>query len=302
MKLLFSLTLLLAPWLTWNDVANAQPPAQKGVTVPKPLFRDPVFDGAADPVVIWNFNERKWFMFYTNRRAKLPDSEIDGVSWVHGTKIGIAESRNGAEWTYRGTANINLDIKDATYWAPEITYGNGGYHMYLTVVPGIFSDWKHPRSIVHLTSQNLLDWKYESTLKLASDKVIDAGVTRLLDGTYRMWYNNEPDKKSIYFADSKDLFHWEDKGKVAMSGEQSGEGPQVFVWDKWYWMVVDVWDGLAIYRSEDATNWTRQSENILQQPGKGTDDGVKGSAPLCVGLGRQGVHLLFHSPRPNSGQ
>ena len=167
----------------------------RGVTAPKPLFRDPVFDGAADPVVVWNFAERKWFMFYTNRRANLPEGEIDGVNWVHGTKIGIAESQNGAEWKYHGTANIDYGDENTSFWAPEITYGNGGYHMYLTVVPGVFRDWNHPRSIVHLTSQDLLNWKHESTLKLASEKVIDAGVTRLFDGTYRMWYNNEPDKK-----------------------------------------------------------------------------------------------------------
>jgi len=44
----------------------------------KPLFRDPIFDGAADPVVIWNRAEQKWFMFYTNRRASMTD--LAGVS------------------------------------------------------------------------------------------------------------------------------------------------------------------------------------------------------------------------------
>jgi hypothetical protein len=29
----------------------------------KPLFRDPVYDGAADPTIIWNKKEKKWFMF-----------------------------------------------------------------------------------------------------------------------------------------------------------------------------------------------------------------------------------------------
>jgi beta-xylosidase len=286
--------------LVSSETVFAQPPRQRGVTAPKPLFRDPEFDGAADPVVVWNFAERRWYMFYTNRRAKMPETEIDGVSWVHGTKIGIAESRNGAEWTHKGTANIDLakefGVKDITYWAPEVIYGNGSYHMYLTIVPGVFKDWSHPRAIVHLTSQNLVDWKYESTLKLASEKVIDAGVTRLLDGTYRMWYNNEPDKKGIYYADSKDLFQWEDKGKVAMAGRQAGEGPQVFLWDKWYWMVVDVWDGLAIYRSEDATNWTRQEKNILQQPGKGADDGVKGQHPFVLALGNKAYIFYFTHP------
>jgi len=59
----------------------------------KPLYHDPVFDGAADPTVIWNRKEKKWFMFYTNRRATAPGQT--GVTWVHGTRIGIAESSNG---------------------------------------------------------------------------------------------------------------------------------------------------------------------------------------------------------------
>lgn len=39
---------------------------------PKPLYRDPVCDGAADPVVIWNPHVQRWWMFYTNRRANGP--------------------------------------------------------------------------------------------------------------------------------------------------------------------------------------------------------------------------------------
>src|SRR5262245_66013302 len=78
----------------------------EGEVAAKTLFRDPVYDGAADPTVIWNQAEKKWFMFYTNRRANLTNG-VDGVTWVHGTKIGIAESSDGgATWKYRGTADI----------------------------------------------------------------------------------------------------------------------------------------------------------------------------------------------------
>ncbi|MCA9734240.1 family 43 glycosylhydrolase, partial [candidate division KSB1 bacterium] len=44
---------------------------------PKPLFRDPIYDGAADPAIIWNREEKRWFMLYTNRRANLEG--LDGV-------------------------------------------------------------------------------------------------------------------------------------------------------------------------------------------------------------------------------
>jgi hypothetical protein len=233
---------------------NAQHEAEgpKGRIAAKPLYRDPICDGAADPVLVWNPDEKKWLMFYTNRRAKVPEAE--GVSWVHGTPIGIAESSDGgASWTYRGTANIGYEKGDDTYWAPEIVEHEGTWHMYLTYVPGIFRDWNHPRQILHLTSRNLIDWEYQSTLSLSSDRVIDACVMRLPDGTWRMWYNNERDGKSISYADSRDLYDWEDKGKVP--GQWRGEGPKVFWWRGFYWMLVDVWDGLGVYRSSDALHW-----------------------------------------------
>jgi hypothetical protein len=197
-----------------------------GKIAAKPLFRDPVYDGAADPTVIWNRAEKKWFIFYTNRRANASEAEAPGVSWVHGTRIGIAESADGgATWKYRGTADIDYGGKGMTHWAPEVLYHEGLYHMYLTFVPGIFTDWQHPREILHLTSADLLKWKYEGTLKLACDRVIDACVYRLLDGTWRLWYNHERDNKSIYFADRRDLNQWEDRGKVAGVGERPARAP-----------------------------------------------------------------------------
>lgn len=137
----------------------------------KPLYRDPVFDGAADPTIIWSNKDKKWLMFYTNRRANIGGN---GVGWVHGTPIGIAESSDGAHWKYKANCNIDYKLKDVTYWAPEVIKYKGKYHMYLTIVPGIFEDWYHPRYIVHLTSKNLTDWKFESQLKLASERCIDA--------------------------------------------------------------------------------------------------------------------------------
>ena len=42
-----------------------------------------VHDGAADPVVIWNPQVKRWWMFYTNRRANVTNEP--GVARVHGT-------------------------------------------------------------------------------------------------------------------------------------------------------------------------------------------------------------------------
>lgn len=276
--------------LTW---ATLHAEALQGKPAPKPLYRDSIYDGAADPVLCWNAQEHKWFMFYTNRRANIADAK--GVSWVHGTPIGIAESAdNGATWTYRCEANIDYKKGDDTYWAPEVIEHEGTYHMYLTYVPGIYSDWNHPRDILHLTSKNLIDWNYQSTLKLSSDRVIDACVFRLPDGTWRMWYNNERDGKSMYYADSNDLYTWTDKGKAP--GQFRGEGPKVFEWQDTYWMVIDTWDGLGIYQSNDATTWTRQKDNLLKEPGTGPEDQVKGGHPDVVVSG--GRAFLFYFTHP----
>jgi hypothetical protein len=275
-----------------------------GKIAPKPLFRDPVCDGVADPVVIWNPHVKRWWMFYTNRRANV--SRLSGVAWVHGTRIGIAESADaGATWIYVGTAEIDLPAEiggtEPTHWAPEIfTAPDGLHHMFLTVVPGVFEDWKHPRSIVHLTSTDLRKWSNAVPLTLASDRVIDACAYHLPDGSWRLWYNNERDRKSIYYADSPDLKTWTDKGKAVH--DQPGEGPKVFRWKNSFWMITDVWRGLAVYHSDDALVWTRQpGGNLLQEPGKGTDDSVKGGHCDVVVSGDRAYLFYFTHPGRTAG-
>ena len=248
--------------------------AQSGKLAPKPLFRDPVYDGAADPVLVWNRADKKWNMFYTNRRANVPG--LPRVAWVHGTRIGIAESADGwATWKYVGTAGIDYGTPDYTHWAPEIVDFNGIYHMYLSIVPGIFEDWNAPREIIHLTSPDLRKWKYESTLQLNSDRVIDPSIARLPDGGWRMWYKNERAKDgSLYYADSPDLYTWTSKGNAIPA--VGGEGPKIFPWKGSYWLIADVWNGLAVFRSADCLHWTRQSANLLQEAGAIETDRAKG--------------------------
>jgi hypothetical protein len=270
----------------------------KGKLAPKPLYRDTIYDGAADPVVVWNSKVNRWWMFYTNRRANA--ANLSGVAWVHGTRIGIAESADGgANWKNAGTADINLPDsfggKDVTQWAPDVVRGDGGkWHMFLTIVPGIFENWQHPRDIVHLTSKDLRKWDYNQTLKLSSDRVIDAGVMKMPDGLWRMWYNNERDRKSIYYAESSDLKSWTDRGKAV--ADKPGEGPKVFWWKNKYWMIVDQWKGLGVYRSDDALNWEPQPSNLLAMPGKSLDDEVIGGHPDIVVSGDRAFLFYFTHP------
>ncbi len=167
-------------------------------------------------------------MFYTNRRANVPN--LTGVTWVHGTPIGIAESAdNGATWKYVSTADIQLPPefggKDVTLWAPDVVLGDDHqFHMFLAVVPGIFPDWNHPRSIVHLTSADLLKWRNAQPLALATDRVIDPSIIHLNDHLWRMYYNDERHGKAIYYAESPDLTTWTDKGPAV--GTNAAKAPK----------------------------------------------------------------------------
>ena len=230
-------------------------------------------------------------MFYTNRRADL--TNLPGVSWVHGTRIGIAESTDsGANLKYAGTVDLPYGKEDYTHWAPDVFEWKGAYHMYLSVAPGTFQDWNAPRAIVHLTSPDLHRWKVASRLALGSDRVIDPTVMPLPEGGFRMWYKNEPAKDgTIYYADSPNLYKWTSEG-VALPGV-IGEGMKVFRWKGRYWMAVDVWDGIAIYQSDDCLRWVHQTENILKEPGTRPTDRGKGQHVDVVVSGERAYIFYF---------
>lgn len=262
-----------------------------GKLAPKPLYRDPVYDAPTDPVLCFNITENKWFMFYTARRATEPNTP--GVTWVHGSRIGIAESSDdGATWTYRGNAEIDYShgLSEYTYWAPEVIHYDGTYHMYLSFVPGIFTNWNHPREIIHFTSKDMIKWKYESTLDLKSDRVIDACVIQLPNGTWRMWYKDERAKMAISYADSPDLYKWQTQGNAI--NDRNGEGPKVFHWKGRYWMVADFWRGLGVYTSDDCLNWKPQKNNLLAEPGQHPSEGQRGSHGDIV-VGGDRAYLFY---------
>lgn len=260
-----------------------------------PLFRDPVHDGAADPTLIWNREEKSWWMLYTNRRANV---DCEGFSWLHGTDIGIASSHDGGKsWLYRGVLQgLEFERGRNTFWAPEILWHEGVYHMYVSYVRGIPKDWKWDRHIVHMTSRDLWDWKFESILELSSHKVIDAGIYRMPNGIWRMWYKDEAHHSHTYAAESTDLYHWKVTGPVIT--DCAHEGPNVFYWKDSYWMITDPWKGLGVYRSEDGENWTRQ-KNILDVPGERTDDGSTGAHANVVVQGDEAYIFYFTHPDKN---
>lgn len=261
-------------------------------TVPAPLFCDPIYDGAADPVPVFNRQERCWWLLYTNRRATV---DVPGVAWVHGTDIGIASTRDrGTTWKYRGTVNFEpFERGRNTYWAPEILYHEGVYHAYVSYITGIPADWNDTRHILHYTSTNLWDFKFESRLKLSSDRVIDAGVFPLPGGGWRMWYKDETNRSHSYAADSKDLYNWTVVGPVIT--DCAHEGPNVFRWRGKYWMVTDPWDGIGVYQSDDLTTWKRQ-DNILREPGKRPQDSFRAGHPDVLVQGDDAYLFYFLHP------
>ncbi|MBO3088266.1 hypothetical protein [Cellulomonas dongxiuzhuiae] len=219
----------------------------------EPLFRDPVHDGAADPVVVWNPHERVWWMFFTARRTTAPRN---GVGWVHGTGIGVASSSDhGATWTYRGEVDgLDTEWGVHTYWAPEVLEHDGTFHMYVSYIRGIPTAWAgHARTIRHYTSRDLHTWSFVSTLELSSDRVIDAAVRPVPGGGFRMWFKDEADSNNIWAADSADLFTWTVRGPAVVT-DVAIEGPVVFDLGGTTWMLADA-KCQRLYRTDDLDAW-----------------------------------------------
>jgi hypothetical protein len=251
--------------LTSAQTPATNPPA--GKIAARPLYRDPVFDHPTDPVITYNAESKKWFMYYTQRRG-------GGIAQIHGTKIGIATSADGgATWQYLGTANITYGQDehptDYTYWAPEVIWVKDKYHMFLTFVPGIFDDWRHPREIGHLTSTDGIKWETVGKIDLKSSKTIDPCVIQLPDGNWRMFYKDEasPTHHIVSYADSPDLYKWEAKGPAVT--DRNGEGEKCFHWQGKYWLLADTDrpEGQAVWSSDDCTHWTPQDSTFYGSHG-----------------------------------
>jgi hypothetical protein len=264
---------------------------------PAPLFRDPVFDGAADPSVLWNHNTGEWWIFYTQRRAS---RIFDNVAYCYGTAIGIAVSSDyGKTWEYRGTAKFPvINPGNDTYWAPQVMYDakNQTYHMFVTYINGIFNNWGGHREMHHYVSEDLWDWKPVSSI--GTEGCIDAMVYPLQDGTWKMWYKNEKKGSFIFAAQSEDMVNWDHLEKVEIDNRRS-EGPTVFEWQGKYWIVTDPTyseiTGLDIFSSEDAANWEFNT-SILNNEGIRNDDNEQGRHPDVKVVGDRAFIFYFTHP------
>jgi hypothetical protein len=251
---------------------------EAGAALPLP-YHDPVHDGATDPTVIRHHATGEWWMFATQRRA---DVEEPGVAWVHGSRIAVARSDDGLAWRYDGVLD-GLDVPEDgpgphTHWAPEVIWDGERYRMYLSHIRGVPDRWEgHARRIREAVSDDLRSWRVVGDLALSSDRVIDACVARGPDGRWRLWYKEEADASTTWVAVSDDLSSWLVEGRAI--GGRPHEGPNVFELGGVWWMLVDEWRGMGVYRSDDAVSWVRQGgpdDVILGEPGEHPEDRTSG--------------------------
>ncbi len=263
---------------------------------PAPLYRDPVYDGAADPVLVWNPFRQAWWMLYTQRRAKL---DLPGVEWCHDTEIGVAESRDaGMTWAYRGTLTIEASDAEYSFWAPDVIRDDAGrYHLFVSYVPGAASthrNWGGQRHILHYSSADLWHWTFERRVPVASDYCIDPTLIRRPDGAWRMWYKDEGHDSKTYAVESRDLDEWVPVKDPGVS-KLYGEGPKAFHFGGCYWLIKDPNSGLDVYRSDDLDGWAYQGK-ILDQPGSRNSDGTIGKHADVVVCGERAYIIYFTHP------
>lgn len=240
---------------------------------PAPLYRDPMFDGAADPVVVWNRAEKNWWMLYTARRANV---DAPDVAYCYGCDIGVASSDDhGRTWVYRGSLDLDIEPGRNTFWAPDVVYFKGTYHLFVAYIQGVRSHWGGVKRLAHYTSKDLWNWKFDDFIKINSASVIDASLMQMPDGKWHIWYKDESRGSITMTAESEDLFTWKVHDKPAIDG-RGHEGPKAFRFQGSYWMLTDEWQGMRVYRSDDAQTWTRQGL-ILDKPSKRPEDTPSGA-------------------------
>jgi len=276
--------------------ASAQWTAYDPEATPAPLYRDPVYDGAADPVLVWNPLRKAWWMLYTQRRAKL---DLPGVEWCHGTEIGVAESRDkGMTWTYRGTLPLKAPDAEYSFWAPDVIRDDTGrYHLFVSYVPGAAQTHRHwggQRHILQYSSDDLWHWAFERRIPLASDYCIDPTLIRRPDGAWRMWYKDEGHKSQTYAVESRDLKNWAPVPDPGVS-KLYGEGPKAFHFQGAYWLIKDPDSGLDVYRSDNLDNWTYQGK-ILDRPGTRNSDATIGKHADVIVCGDRAYIIYFTHP------
>lgn len=267
-----------------------------------PIFRDPEFDGATDPTLVHDPGSGRWWLLYTQRRATVVEP---GVAWVHGSRIGRAVSTDaGSSWhaadVLDNPAPPGAGPGPHTEWAPEVVWHADRFHQFLTFIRGVPDRWDgHPRSIEHLESVDGVSWRHVGTVRLGSDRVIDAALARTADGRFRLWAKDESAGSTTVAAVSDDLHDWRVEG-IAVPGRPH-EGPNVFELGGWWWMLVDEWRGLRVLRSADGVAWERGGL-VLDRPGRHPLDRQVGRHADVVVQDGHAIVVYFTHPHWNGSE
>lgn len=166
--------------------------------------------------------------------------------------------------------------------------------MFLAYIPGVRNDWGGRARIIHYSSKDLWNWKYIGALKLSSDNVIDPTFIKLADGKWHIWYKDDTRHSITMTASSDNLVDWKLQEKPAIGGNPH-EGPKIFYFNNWYWMITDEWSGLRVYRSKDAESREKQGK-ILDHNGTRPGDTPTGAHADVEVVGSRSYIFYFTHP------
>lgn len=267
-----------------------------------PIYYDPIYNGSRDPEIVFNPVEKEYWVYYTSSRP------VTG-NFV-GCPIGIAGSKDLKNWRFVGYCYFNgIGGKpDAphTYWAPGIIIEGDTAHMFITYKQDTIGIWGGPSKLDHYVSSiNDMQkgWKYFNTVT-NEPQAIDATIFKI-ESIYHMWYRDcigEP--CGIYHAKSSDLTNWKFLGKTngdVNNLEQTKiwyqEAPYVFQWKKYFWMLTDPGDGIAVYRSKDADKWKFMGKILIDNDITTTDKSNGKHASVKIINNRA---FIFYHTEPNA--
>jgi len=92
---------------------------------------------------------------------------------------------------------------------------------------------------------------------------------------------------------STDLYNWTVCGEEV--NDRNHEGANVFEFGGSKWMITDEWNGLAVYKTEDFTNWNKVGA-ILREGGTRECDGTKGHHADVLVRGENAYIIYFTHP------
>ena len=237
-----SLTAVALAQLLFTSSTSATQPGSAASASALPFYRDPLFDGAHDPEIVWNEQENCYWLLYLQNRYNIPRSDPAPLGQTSLTDIGLASTPDGGRsWVYRGVAE-GLDVPaseradklppsgtqqygGATWWRPAVTRANGTYHAFWVMWEPGRGMWGPDNSanpsctqdcananwnIVHYTSDTLKQWRYNQNVRRDSF-AYDSDVFRLADGRYILFSTGQTRavRGSPKPLQSRDLFHWE---------------------------------------------------------------------------------------------